>query len=313
MGQSIVMAHKGLFERLLEKTQKLKNFSYVRHERYPQLDLGIREEDFLYELEKINPTNLFLGRFTREELDNVFQQVGLWKLLAERGFTKHILVVDASNVLEHHLSIYDEIEQPDHLLIEIRLREGVFRPKKCFVPGMKDITDVPMILIDWLCLQNPRKDFSKDKPKLVHQRKPGLGIFYQFANLVDLLAVSVRKEAVMDIPEHYHGALLYSKLFHFWDPAIEGRLLAMKRDFASMPLDKITWAVFMDCCLNADTGEVEKWHPAEQIKPVSDRMKAYFSHPEYKRQVDEAFNSLRFRIDEQKFQTAIKELADKIG
>jgi len=307
------MENKGLLERFLAKTKKLKNFAYVRHERYPQLDLGLRDEDFLYELAKVNPTNLFLGRFNHEELDSVFRETGLWKMLAERGFDKPLLIIDASNVLEHRLSIYDEVEHPDRLLIEVRLREGVFRPKRCFVPGMEDITDVPMVLIDWLSIQDPRKDFSPDRPRLVHQRKPGLGIFYDFAKLVDLLAVSVGKEAVMDIPEHYHGALLYSKLFHFWEPAMEGKLLAMKRDFASLPLDKVTWAVFLDCCLNADTGEVEKWQPSEQIKPVSDRIKAYFKHREYKRQVEDAFNSLRFRIDEEKLAAARKEIGDKIG
>jgi len=307
------MMHKGWFEKLQIKTQKLTNFEYIRHERFPELDLGLREEDFLYQLAKVNPTNLFLGRLSESEIEETLNKTGLFDLLAQRGYSSPLLHVDSTNVLEHRLCIYDSEKSPDRLLIEIRMREGMFRPKKRFIEGMEHINDVPMILIDWLTLQDPGREFTPDKPRLVHQRKPGLGIFYDFTKMVDLLAKTASKEAVMDIPEHYHGALLYSKLFHFWNPAIEGKLKAMIRDFASVPLHRATWAVFLECCVNSNTGETEKWEPGEQIKPVSDRMKEYFHHPDYRRQVDEAFESSRFHIDEPKLEEALAQHADQMA
>jgi len=307
------MRNKKFFEKFQIKTQKLINFNYVRHERYPELDLGLNENDFLYELAKVNPTNLFLGRFSKEEIQEILTKEGLWDLLAQRGFKDIVLEIDASNVLEHRLGIYNGEASVENMLIEIRLREGVFRPKKHFVPESDEIRDVPMILIDWLMLQDPTKEFEPDKPRLVHQRKPGLGIFHDFTNLVDLLADSAGKEAVMDIPEHYHGALLYSKLFHFWDPGMEGKLKAMMRDFKSVPLHKATWAVFLDCCLNCETDEDEKWEPGEQIKPVSKRMKKYFDHHEYKKQVDEVFESASFKIDEDRLDEAMKKYSEFLG
>lgn len=307
------METKAWYEKLQIKSQKMLNFSYERHERFPQLDLGLNEDDFLYELAKVNPTNLFLGRLTPEDVENELIKSGLYKLLEEKGFTHPVLNIDAKNVLEHRVSIYAGEMHPEKLLIEVRLREGVFRPKRYFVDGFENILDVPMILIDWLMLQDPTKEFTPDKPRLVHQRKPGLGIFYDFATLVDLLAGKAGKEAVMDIPEHYHGALLYSKLFHFWDPKIEGKLHAMKRDFKDLPLHKITWAVFLDCCFNTDTGELEKWQPGEQIKPVSQRLRAYFDHPDYKKQAHEYCDKFHFRIDEEKYKDAAAQYADIAG
>lgn len=307
------MNHKSTFDKLRVKTQKLINFSYVRHERYPELDLDLKEEDFLYELAKVNPTNLFLGRLTGEEVEKALADSGLWKLLEERGFRRPILKIDALNVLEHRVIVYDTEEHPDRLLIEVRLREGVFHPKKCFVEGFECLSDIPMILIDWLTLQDPTRDFTEDRPRLVHQRKPGLGIFYDFTGLVDTLAETAGKEAVMDIPEHYHGALFYSRLFKFWDPNMEGKLKAMKRDFRDEPLHKVTWAVFLDCMVNETTGETEKWQPGEQIKPVSERLKKYFDHPHYKRQVEEAFRKYRFSIDEDKYEKAMARHADEIA
>ncbi len=306
------MQNKSRFEKLRVKAQNMKNFVYVRHERFPELDLGLHEEEFLYQLAKINPTNLFLGKFSKNDVENTLKETGLWNLLIEKGFRNLILHIDASNVLEHRLIIYDGEINSDRLLIEVRLREALLRPKKCFVPGMEHIRDVPMILIDWLTLQDPTKDFTPDKPRLVHQRKPGLGIFYDFAGLVDLLAKAAGKEGVMDIPEHYHGALFYSRFFHFWEPDMEGKLRAMMRDFASLPLHKATWAVFLDCCINSNTGKVDKWQPGEQIKPVSDQIKAYFRHPEYEEQVDRATRSFRFHIDESKLEKALAEYTDTI-
>jgi len=307
------MRPKNTFEKLRIKTQKLTNFSYVRHERYPELNLELKEEDFLYELAKVNPTNLFLGRLTKEEVEKTLADSGLWKLLEERGFENPILKIDAANVLEHRVMVYDGREHPDNLLIEVRLREGIFRPKKVFVEGFKHLSDIPMILIDWLTLQDPTRDFTEDRPRLVHQRKPGLGIFYDFTGLVDTLAETAGKEAVMDIPEHYHGALFYSRLFRFWDPGMEGKLKAMKRDFKNEPLWKVSWAVFLDCLVNETTGELEKWQPGEQIKPVSKRLKKYFDHPDYKRQVKDAFEKYRFSIDERKFERAMATYADEIA
>ncbi len=307
------MNEKGTFEKLRVKTQKLLNFNYVRHERYPELDLELKEEDFLYELAKVNPTNLFLGRLSKDEVEKILADSGLWKLLEQRGFKNPILKIDASNVLEHRVIVYDSREHPGRLLIEVRLREGVFHPKKCFVEGFGDLTDIPMILIDWLTLQDPTRDFTEDRPRLVHQRKPGLGIFYDFTGLVDTLAETAGKEAVMDIPEHYHGALFYSRLFKFWDPSMEGKLKAMKRDFKSRPLWKVSWAVFLDCLINETTGETEKWQPGEQIKPVSKRLKKYFDHPDYKKQVEEAYERNRFSLNEGKLEKAMAEYADEIA
>ena len=307
------MPNSHRLESLQQKVQKLKDFVYLRHERHPQLDLDLKEEDFLYQLAKVNPTNLFLGRFSKDDLMGLLDEAGLLKLLTEQGFDNPVLEIDASDVLKHRATVYDGEVSPDRMLIDVRLREGVFRADNSYVEGMEDLRSISMILIDWLTLQNPRKDFSTGKQRLVHQRKPGLGIFYEFAKLVDLFSTIAGKEGVMDVPEHYHGALLYSKLFHFWNPAMEGKLMAMKRDFADMPLYEATWAVFLDCCINADTGEVEKWSPGEQIKPVSDRMKAYFSHHDYKRQVEAAAGSFHFWIDKDKFAKAIAEHADDIA
>jgi len=307
------MDNKSTFEKLRVKTQKLLNFSYVRHERYPELDLNLKEEDFLYELAKVNPTNLFLGRLSKDEVEKILADSGLWKLLEERGFKNPVLKIDASNVLEHRAMVYDTREHPDRLLIEVRLREGVFHPKKCFVEGFEHLTDIPMILIDWLTLQDPTRDFTEDRPRLVHQRKPGLGIFYDFTGLVDTLAETAGKEAVMDIPEHYHGAVFYSRLFKFWDPNMEGKLEAMKRDFKNESLWKASWAVFLDCLINETTGRLEKWGPGEQIKPASERLKKYFDHPDYKRQVTEARENNSFSINEGKFEKAIAQYADEIA
>ena len=77
-----------------------------------------------------------------------------------------------------------------------------------------------------------------------------------------------------------------------------------------------------DIAIVITSGEVIKGYPDDTPYPSMiifglinkvARTKAYFDHREYKQQVEEAFNSLKFRIDEEKLQAARKEVGDKIG
>jgi hypothetical protein len=208
--------------------------------------------------------------------------------------------VDAQDILEHRLSLYYGQIDPDHLLMELRLREGYFDQKKETVPGFK-LERLDLLMVDWLCLQNPTRDFYPERPRLPGQKHPGLGMVRKIVNVLLHFSNDFDKEGVLNTPEYYHVATLYSQLFYFFDPMVQGKFLAIMRDMDREDLLKVHFAIPNDCLIEVNTDKLEKWAPGEQILPLSNRLKEYFESPEYEAIVKEAYHSHAYRIDWDRF------------
>ena len=125
----------------------------------------------------------------------------------------------------------------------------------------------------------------------------------------------LKKDAIIDIPEFYHAAVIYSKLYSelssrmysFFSPIDAGTLGAIMRDFSEVPLAKVSFAVTFDCLINAKTGEPFSWKPSEQMYPISRRLNRYFERKEYKELLESTMNELSFVMDWERFERLRKE------
>jgi len=93
-----------------------------------------------------------------------------------------------------------------------------------------------MLVIHWLVLSSPDGTFSVDRPRLPGQEKPGLGLLNPTLALLKSLARELSVDGVLDVPDHFHTALFYSRAFLYLDPEAEGRFLAIARDLSGIPL-----------------------------------------------------------------------------
>ena len=287
---------KGKLESFRKKVQDLVYLNYRGHAAYPEMDIGLSEDELLYELAKINVSNLFLGHYSEEALWKIFTTCSITEHLQSLWFHELLMRIDAQDILEHRLCVYYDKKEPDHLLLELRVREGYFDQKKEIVPGFK-LDSIDLLMVDWLCLQNPLKDFSPERPRLPGQRHPGLGIVRKIVDLILRFANDFNKEGILNTPAYYHVAALYAQLFFFFDPTAQGRFLALMRDMDREDLLKVIYAIPDDCLIDARTGNKEKWAPGEQILPLSTRLKKYFGSTEYKAMVEEAYHSHAYKID----------------
>ena len=291
-----------------QKLQKLRYLDFEGHDRLDWLTAGLSDDDLLRELSKAPRGDLFLGRYSVAEIEARLQSHGVTGKLKEQGYEAPLVEVRTDEIYTHRLYVYSGQRDYEHILIELRLREGVFAPNRQFLAGV-NIGPLAMILVDWLMLQNPRRTFAPGRPQLPKQRHPGLGLLADLIPMVIEVVEESGRGGVLDVPEHYHGALFYSPWFRFFNPEMEGKFLAMRRDLSGQPLHLISRAVAMDCLENLATGGPEVWKPGEQILPICRELKDYFAHPGYLEIRDRAQAANRYRLDLDRFER-VKDLPE---
>ena len=154
-----------------------------------------------------------------------------------------------------------------------------------------------------MCLQNPYESFSKDRPRLPGQVYPGLGMASKSVELLMITAWRLNLAGLLNTPQHYHNAVLYSRIFYYIEPQYQAMLKAMQRDLKRFPLYKIAWAVEWGAVRHADSGETLQWPAAKQIVPLNDQLKELFSSKVYRSFVRAEAKNYHFELDENKYKS----------
>lgn len=266
----------------------------VRYERVfeslQRADLQREEDDDAVDLSDLFDTGQggrrFLNLYSEPGALMAFERYGFFDLLRERGI-EPLLTSDLSDPDEHRFRIYDEVEAPERLVIEL-------------VAGLRDITlpdgaKCHMLFLNWLLMQNPNEAFTDERQALPGQAHPGLGLFIHFGYLLRLMAIRLGCDGLLNHPSYFHNGVLYGKFSHFVDPLIEGRMLALQRDLANLSLTESTVAV-RDGRVVDERGRVFTWEPAPQVMPITEKARAWFESENYRALVERARDAHRFRI-----------------
>ncbi len=251
----------------------------------------------------------FLGLYDEEQIMRMLRKAGIIEILHGKGYRDLTINISKQDNYTSRLYVNSSSEEGGTRLIELILREGVFRPKQSFVKGFDFQEGLSMLLVEWLALQDPRASFPPDKPRLPGQAYPGLGGLKNMQGMLYAFGKATGKDAIIDIPEYYHAAVIYSRLYSeiysqvysFFSPIDAGQLQAMIRDFKGVPLADVSSAVTFDCLRNAHTGEPASWKPSEQIYPIAGKLHRYFEQREYKEMASTAMSELSFTMDWDKY------------
>jgi hypothetical protein len=223
---------------------------------------------------------LFLRNFTADDLYAIMKRVKLIDHLEAKGFDSLKVGIDVDDSYVHYLKLYYKNVDPNSILLDLRLSESRFVPdKKFFEDQTQRVFD--MIVIEWLSAQNPLHKFNGDKPQLPGQKKPGLGILNYCFEMMYVVAREIIKDGFLDIPDHMHGAIMYSKKFKFFDPTHEGILRAIMRDLSDYSLVDISWGIITKTIIEEYKNVPQEYAPSEQVFYVSDRMRDYFHSKKY--------------------------------
>ena len=230
----------------------------------------------------------FLGLYSAEGGHMALERYGFLQLLRDKGFENLLLSTDTSDSSRHTLRIHFDQRDREHLLVEMVLG---FKPLR-----LPDGPACRMLSVEWLLMQDPRKDLPSDRPPLPDQRYPGLGLFRWQAELLRLMATRLECDGLLNNPQQFHNGALYGRAMKFVDPVDEGTFRALERDLADLPLREASNAVAEGRVREAG-GDTFQWQGRPQVLPISLSMQVYFDRDDYHSTVARVRDSTRFTLE----------------
>jgi hypothetical protein len=261
---------------------------------------GFTNGDLLGQLtDKKSPT-LWLGHYTELEIQHLLEKFDILPTLQDKGFANLLIVIEPLDPFVQALRIFNEKAVADNQLVEFRLREVAFSRQP--LAGDAPLT---MLKIEWLMLQNPWAQFLPERPRMPGQRYPGLGLGKQTVQFLVHLAKAHHFAGVLNFPEFFHNAYLYLEYFHYCDPRLKGIVLALRRDLNELSLAELSWAVYLGCVHDANTGQTYEWQADALVLPLEEKLKKYFASAAYEQTVYRALAEARFVLHREKFEKVL--------
>jgi acetoin utilization deacetylase AcuC-like enzyme len=234
----------------------------------------LSDEDILGPLQSPAAPTRFLGYYTHHGLELLLEQYGLMDRLRARGFSKLRVELGLASGAGDTARVFSA-EVPEEPLIEIRLRRDART-----LPGMD------LLCVEWLMLQDPRTTFHPARPSLLPgQHHPGLGLLREVVAMLVVGCERVGIDGIVFSPSRYHLARSPRRFARFLDPEVEARYRAISKPLQGIALAEASHAVETGRVVDGETGERVGWSPTPMVIPVSDRLRAWVTRPDYEEAV----------------------------
>ena len=247
-------------------------------------DWGLTEDDIASSLGGSHRPRRFLDYYSAQGLELALERAGLLDRVRALGFANPTMEMDLDNPTGDTIRMYGDTHRRE-LLIEARARID-----RGALPGLA------LLRIEWLLLQNPRAEFTAERPRLPGQKHPGLGMSQDIVALLILACDRLQLDGLVFVPAYYHSASQGRKWLRFLDARDEGVFQALQQALHGLPLSEATRAVAEKRVVDAATGEPFVWHPMPMGLPVTDRFRALVDGEEYKRKVAEEARRQVYRV-----------------
>lgn len=253
-------------------------------------------EGILEDLQESRGSELLLGSYSKAGILRAFDKFGIQRVLSKQGFSDIKLTLNTSDQYHQMLRLYYQDTTPDHLLGELVVRKAKYTSGHSRVLPAR-FYPLEMIQIEWLILQNPTGTFDPERPPLPGQEYPGLGIGKQVLELLYLMAKHQRTQGLLIVPHYYHTALIFSREFHFINPAYQALLNRMEAELKQYSLTVRAWGVECGAVFHKHDNTLFRWAPEEQILACDHNLRRHFHSPAYQRKVGKSESRFAFYLD----------------
>jgi hypothetical protein len=255
----------------------------------------LMDTEIFLDSNEIRGTSLFLGRYTMNEVSAALSKRNFFKEAQKRKLLPLDFYLDSSEFPIQRFQIFYQRKKPENIIVDLKIREGVFRPEK-EIESHYPLPEYKFLFLEWLTLQNPLLNFSPEKSPLPGQMHPGLNLGNKVLDIFLHLARLTKKDGLLAFPAYFHNALLFSRTFHFINPKKQGEILAIRKSLFQIPFKQMAWIVYLNC-LKDKEGRIYKWKAEEMVSPINKELKKYFGSRAYKGKVKKTQERLKFDID----------------
>lgn len=274
-------------------------------------DLSFSDSDLFNTDIRQRGGDFFLGYYSDEGIKLALKKYGVFRLLKKSGFKNLLTKIDTSDVYKHKLSIYFDKKDAKHLLVEVVLRKEFINIQLPFNNEYQN-KKYEALTIDWMCMQNPLEKFSAKRKQLPGQKYPGLGFSKVAVELLLNMNWRLNLSGLVNVPEHFHNAHFYSKIFKYVNPETQAKFVALTRDMKNLPIYRATWAIEWECIQDKISNHPFEWFVDKQIVPMDVGLKRLFNGKEYSDYVSNLSENFKYEFDEKKY-TECKRTKSKKG
>jgi len=273
----------------------MKIFS-PRHKASPDRSLLIKEEEIISELTNKSGTELFLGKYPLNVVLSVLKKRSFFKEAQKRDLWPLEFDLDSTDFPpRQRFRIFYQAKYPKNVVVDLKIRENRCRIKNEI--GFEwPLPEFNFLALEWLTLQNPLQEFSKEKTPLPGQKHPGLSLGKKIVDLFIYLARLNGHDGILAFSSFFHNALLFSRYFHFVNPEKKAEILAIRKAFSKLSFKELAWIVHLDCLL-VNEKNIYKWTAEEQVYPMNKLLEKYFNSRQYKDKVKEAQKHNVYSVD----------------
>ena len=127
------------------------------------------EEDIFADLIEKKGSSLFLGKYSLNEVLAVLSKRNFLKDARKRKLWPLAFELDSSEFPLQRFQIFYREKKPENLIVDLKIKEGTFQPKKELTVSAF-LKEFRFLILDWLTLQNPLLNFTPEKPPLPGQK-----------------------------------------------------------------------------------------------------------------------------------------------
>lgn len=268
----------------LRRFRRLGESPQDREGEDDELPFTLTEEDLVGLVPGALSTTRFLGYFSRHAVELLLERSGVLAQMRARGFRTLRVELDTRVGLGHTLKVVCE-DGPEELLLELRAERS-----------RRAVPEMEVVALEWLLLQNPRAEFSARRPQLPGQKHPGLGLLRDIMGWLMVVCERHGLDGIFYTTVHYHIAVQSRRLVRPLHAVDDARLQAFSHALAGLSLAEAATAVAEGRVIDRATGEPAEWKPVPSVVPVSGRLEARVSGPEYEEASAREAARLDFRL-----------------
>ena len=267
-------------------------------------DFTLSESDIVNDGIFDHKKHLFLGVYSTSLIEGMFERYGVKEYLENKGIPNVSWHINMNDPYVHRFILLSERDGIKHKLIEL-----VLQRKNLKLPLDKSRSiNLEFLHVEWLMMQNPYKQFSRNKPPLPGQKAPGLGIGMHMLQILFHLAKKANTHGLINSPNYLHTAIFFSRAFHFLDPKVEAFMQVIK--YQKLPHYShytLSWADEYGALQHARNHRAVNWRPSTMIAPISADAKRYFYSRDYRKKVRKIRQKMKLTVNMRKLKKKLKE------